>query len=117
MKRSITVFAVLLLSAATLALSVRVAKAQEFTTGDTFRAYGTFVSVDTEKKTITISVKAKDATEATDVTYPLADTVKVLIGKDAKTLADLTKGMKLRVGGKIVDGKKVADDVRCFQTQ
>lgn len=110
-------FAMLVLAAAALAACARVAKAQEFTTKDTFRAYGTFVSVDTEKKTITISVKAKDATEATDVTYPLADTVKVLVGKETKTLADLTKGMKLRVGGKIVDGKKIVDDVRCFATR
>ncbi len=56
---------------------------------------GTIKDIDVTKKIITVAVEKTKKTEGGDMAFTIADTVRITMGSDAKTFADLAKEQKV----------------------
>ncbi len=58
---------------------------------------GTVKSIDTSKNEIVVAVREGKGKDAKDTTFKLAKEVKVTIGGESKTLADVKEGLRVRL--------------------
>ena len=79
--------------------------AQEGTKERLPQAYGVVKSVDTEAKTIVVTVRKEREGEGTDTTFQTNEETKIFVGKEAKTLADITVGSRVVITYKKAEGE------------